>query len=151
MNCFKKFIIITAFITLPAGVTQADEDVELIDYMSSLQYFTHKLSLSVSSGNTQLISFYAHELEEVIEELEEVESYDDYPVGKHAKSILTPAFEKFEASVKSGSTNEISHRFDDVIKACNECHSTTEHGFIKITRLSDNPFMQSFEKDAPEK
>lgn len=129
-----------------SGTVAADDDVELVNYMRTLQYFAHKTSLAIDADNVPLVAFYAHEMEEAVEELEDIDSYDDYPIAKLTESLLEPAFERFEDSVESGKTAEISHRFDDVVKACNSCHEETSHGFIRIQRISSNPFMQSFEK-----
>lgn len=133
-----------------SGAVAADDDVELVNYMRALQYFAHKTSLAIDADNQPLVAFYAHEMEEVVEELEDIDSYDDYPIAKLAESLFEPAFERFEDSVESGKTAEISQRFDDVIKACNSCHGETRHGFIHIQRISSNPFMQSFEKTGGE-
>ena len=122
----------------------ADGDVELVNYMRNLQYFTHKISLSLDANNGALAGFYAHEMEEVIEELEEIEHYDDHPIGKLVESKLEPAFEAFEDSLHDKTPAAASPAFDRLIDACNTCHEATEHGFIVIRRITDNPFMQSF-------
>ena len=123
----------------------ADDEIELVSYMSSLQYFAHKAGLAVSHKNQKLAAFYAHEIEEVIEKVEKVKSYDGFPVGNLAKSILLPAFEDFEAKLKAEDWKNASTAFDKVIDACNSCHRATEHGFIKINRGYDNPYIQFFE------
>jgi hypothetical protein len=145
MRYMQNMIFVTLTFTMPTLPTMADEEVELVEVMSAMEHFSHKLNLSVEHRNTTLASFYAHELEEIIEQAEEVESYDDYPVGAMVKSMLVPAFEKFEDALDEGDWNTISERFDSVVEACNACHTATAHGYIRVQRNAFNPFMQSFE------
>jgi hypothetical protein len=145
MSLIGRTLFAIVWFSQPVCFVQADEKIELVQYMGSLQYFAHKTSLALESRNRQLAAFYTHELEEVIEILEKVDSYDDYPVGDLVESKLEPSFEEFEAALKSGNWNETSIKFDSLIQACNACHKATDHGFIRIERPSVNPFMQSFE------
>jgi len=145
MRSMQNMIFVVLAFTVPTLPTMADEDVELVEIMSAMEYFSHKLNLAVEHRNTTLASFYAHELEEIIEQAEEVESYDNYPVGAMVKSMLVPAFEKFEDALDDGDWNTISGRFDSVVEACNACHAATAHAFIRVQRNAFNPFMQSFE------
>lgn len=142
MKLFKQLSVIL-MAALPA-TTFASGDVELAENMGQLQYFAHKAALSIDSKNQELAGFYAHELEEYIEDAAKIESYDGYPVGKLIKSMLMPTFEGFEAALKTGDWKKASAKFDALLNSCNACHDATEHGFIKIERRSDNPYMQSF-------
>ena len=122
----------------------ADEAIELVDYMMRLQYFSHKTGLSIQANNEPLTRFYLHELEEVIEKLKEVKVYDGYPIGTLAQQILEPAFEKLEISVEANQLSRAQADYEAMLHACNNCHQSTAHGFIKIEQRFDNPFMQSF-------
>ena len=51
----------------------ADEAIELVEYMTRLQYFSHKVGLSIQAKNEPLARFYLHELEEIIEKLKEAD------------------------------------------------------------------------------
>lgn len=134
-------------VLLVAGMAVADtgEDVELVRYMASMQYFVHKTALAIDHENRKLAKFYAHELEEYIEKLEGVESYDDHPVGRLARSILVPAFNAFDEALDGGRWDKTSAAFDAMVQKCNGCHKATDHDYIRIHRSSFNPFMQSFE------
>lgn len=146
MRFVQTFFAILCFtIFQPIGALQASDDIELVEYMQLAQYFTHKTNLAIQHRNQPLAKFYAHELEEVIEKIEAVASYDDFPVGKLAKEIIAPAFEKFEHSLeKDAWSDAVPQSFDGVIQACNSCHKATDHGFIAIVKNSENTFMQSF-------
>lgn len=137
---------ITLVLVLPA-MSFADGDAHLAEKMSSLQYFMHKTALSVDHQNKELADFYAHELEESIEDTATVESYDGHAIGKLVNSMLVPPFEQFEAALKAGNWKKASARFDDLVRSCNACHVQTEHGFVNIQRNKHNPFMQSFKPE----
>ncbi len=119
-------------------------DVELVKVMSALQYFTHKTTLAIDAKNPELAAFYAHELEELIEELEDVESYHNQPIASLVTAILEPSFENLEARIKSQQWQHSSDAMNALIDSCNKCHQATQHGFIIIERRTDNPYFQQF-------
>lgn len=124
-----------------------DEPPDLIENMKNMQYFTHKLALSVDARNQSLADFYAHELEESIEAAETIPSYHDQPIGELVSGMLVPAFESLEEAIKTGDWMQADARLDQMITHCNACHTTTGHEKIRIKRVESNPFMQSFEPD----
>jgi hypothetical protein len=130
---------------LPVTVS-ASGGPSLIDKMSKLQYFTHKSGLSLKAGNKDLATFYIHELEETIEDLELFGQYKQFDIGKMIKKVLLPEFKGLEKAFKSGDTESTWQAFNALIKSCNSCHQSTRHGFIKIRFNDENPYMQSFEK-----
>lgn len=139
-------VFLTIALSLVASHALADDDEpDLIDTMGQLQLFLHKLSLSVNAGNNELADFYAHELEEAIEAAESIEDYDDIPVGRLTRTILTPSFEQLEDALDSGDRDAIGPRLRGVISSCNGCHEATGFEFIRIAPNDANPYMQSFE------
>ena len=134
-----------------AMASEDGEDHDLIGNMGTLQYFSHKLDLSIRHENRELVDFYAHEIDETIEATTEIEAYHDKPVGDLTAAMLVPAFERFEQAVddENGDWKAIDSRFDELINACNACHQATEYGFINIERTDANPYMQSFGSDKP--
>ena len=139
--------LLTATLCTAALASEQDEDHDLIGNMGSLQYFSHKLDLSIRARNRELVDFYAHEIEETIEATTEIAEYHGKPVGKLTEDMLAPAFERFERAMndEGGDWNAIDGRFGEMIDACNACHQATEYGFINIRRTEANPYMQSFE------
>jgi hypothetical protein len=131
-----------AFSILLSPAAFADELVEL---MGALQTHTHKLQLSLDHGNLPLAAFYAHEVEELVEEVGEVDEYDGYPVGQLATSMLTPVMGRLESALENGNLDAANRELDALVNACNACHVATSHGFIVIARNSSNPYLQSFE------
>ena len=145
MQLLRRGILIPVLLAAGVGLAEAGEDIELVSYMSSMQYFAHKTGLAIDHNNHKLAKLYAHELEEFIEKVEAVDSFDDQPIGKLAGTILVPAFEEFEATLDAGQWEKTSASFDTLLDKCNACHVASDHGYIQIRRSTSNPFMQSFE------
>lgn len=124
---------------------QADEEPALVENMGAMQYFLHKLSLSVAARNAELADFYAHELEETIEEAEEIKEYKGKRIGQMVGSMLVPPFEALEDAIDSGDWAEVDARLSSVIESCNLCHQQSGFGYIRIAPTTQNPFMQSFD------
>lgn len=130
---------------LSAPAVASEKTVELVRYMSKLQYFAHKTGLAIDAGNPRLAGFYTHELEEYVEKVEDVAEYDGYPIGKLTKSIFVPALEELEEAIEGGDPATMSAAFDGLVENCNACHESAGHAYIRIRRSADNPYMQSFE------
>lgn len=134
-------------VSAPASADKGRENYELVSAMGSLQYFLHKTGLALRSANYRLASFYLHEIEEVLEEIGKVKSYDGHPVGKMSGEATAEVLEALERAVKDEKRGASRRAYSDMIKACNTCHTATDHGFIKVRdRSGRNPFMQSFGK-----
>ena len=85
-----------------------------------------------------------HELEEAVEEVvDDIESYDGFPVGKLTASMMPGPIEALENAVEQG--GDADKAMDRLVQACNACHASTDHGYIRITRARNNPFNQSFD------
>ena len=145
MQSHRRGFLISVLLAAGIGLAHAGEDVELVSYMSSMQYFTHKAGLALDHKNHKLAKFYAHELEEYIEKVEAVDSYDKQPIGKLTRSILVPAFKEFETALDAGQWDKTSAKFNNLLDKCNACHVASDHAYIRIQRSTSNPFMQSFE------
>jgi len=139
-------VVVTAgTLLLSANRVFAGGDVELVDAMRALQYFTHKTALSIDRKNQPLAAFYAHELEEIIDELETVKAYHGIPIASLVESMLVPSFETFETALEAAQWSKVDASFNALVRACNDCHKAAKHGFIDIQRSQHNPFMQSFD------
>lgn len=125
--------------------TNADEG-DLIGAMGNFQYFMHKLALSLDARNQELVDFYAHEIEENIEAVEEIEKFKQYNIEEMIRTTLVPAFERFEKSVKKKDLDKADEQFADLVVGCNNCHTKVQRPYLKIERVKTNPYMQSFEK-----
>lgn len=125
-------------------VMASEKEEGLISLMANFQYFMHKTALSLDAKNLELVKFYAHEIEENLEAAEGYGSYDDFSIGPMVKQTLTPEFEKFEEHVDAKDLYAASQQFNKVIEACNSCHESTKKGYIRMERVTTNPYLQSF-------
>jgi mono/diheme cytochrome c family protein len=114
--------------------------------MKDMQYWTHKLALSIDAGNLELADFYHHELEEAVEDLiDSIDTYDGFAIAQLTSSMLMPALETLEDRLDDDDVAGMRVAFSGVVQACNSCHQVTEHAFIRITDgFGNNPFNQVF-------
>lgn len=138
--------IFTIFTLMPVSKQAiAEEGVDLITVMKNLQYFTHKSGIAIRANNLELADFYAHEIEELLEELEKVKEYDGFPIGQLSEAMLKPFVMKLGEGLDTGHSNIALDAYGKLIETCNACHTVTAHGFIKIIDGSEsNPYMQDF-------
>ena len=140
---FRLFLLGTllSVFTAPA----AAEEPGLAILMQRMQTYTHKLQLSITARNAPLADFYLHELEETAEfVIDNIPTYDDYPVGELTREMLLPAVERLEDAVKSGEWTASDQRFSETVAACNACHQVAGHGYVRIVPADANPFAQDF-------
>lgn len=123
---------------------------ELATYMAELQVLTHKLGLSVEAKNRPLIRFYLHESLVLVEELQEaMPEYEGIPIALHMDRMALPAYKalrkKYDALQDAPIYFEhIDTAYDGLIAACNACHVSSNHGYIRIKRNAHNPYLQDF-------
>jgi hypothetical protein len=135
---------LAAGLAAPPIAASGEHDLELVGWMTRLQYFTHKLGLSVSAENRALQGYYIHEVEEVIEKIEDIGDMDGIEIGKLVKVKLVPAFEALEGAVEVGDQARVTGAYDALIAACNDCHQAANRPYLHIERRTDNPYMQDF-------
>jgi hypothetical protein len=112
--------------------------------MHNMQYYGHKLGLAIDAGNRDLQGFYVHEVEEVIEALGEIETYDGIGIPALLASTLKPAFEDLEAAIEIGDAARIDAAYDKLLEGCNRCHEGSNRAYLVIERNRDNPYPQRF-------
>ncbi|MGJ3236163.1 hypothetical protein [Marivirga sp.] len=74
---------------------EVEEGYELAKAMGYLQLYSHKLYLAGKKENWQLSKFYAHEIGETIEEIENAKVVDEgYDISKLVGTMTKPYFRK---------------------------------------------------------
>ena len=76
--------------------------------MKNVSYFTHKLGLAIAAKNTELADFYIHEVEEGLEEIYGVSTYDKLPIGDTAKKIMPTAFAALENAIDAKAQEDMT-------------------------------------------
>ncbi|MGM0581207.1 MAG: hypothetical protein ACQETL_11040 [Bacteroidota bacterium] len=122
--------------TVQTSMEQTEEDkgdYELAKAMGYLQNYSHKLYLAGENENWELSEFYAHEIEETIEEIEKARVVEEeYDISKLVGTMTNPSFEKVEKSIHDQDPKAFVDSYKLLVQSCNACHQTTKHQFIKI-------------------
>ena len=122
---------------------------ELAEYMTQLQVYTHKLSLSVSAKNVPLAQFYLHESLAHLKQIQELfPEYESQPIALLIDRLAIESYEplselldskKAAAAGKGG----FDHAIEVIVNACNACHLSCDSP-VRIQRNESNPYMQDF-------
>ena len=152
MTRIRAVIPLLLALALPTGANAGEEGghhspfegMPLLMLMHNMQYYGHKLGLAIDAGNRDLQGFYIHEVEEVIEAVSEIESYDGIAISTLLQSTLKPAFEQLEAAIEVGDQARVSAAYDELLAGCNGCHKGANRSYIAIERNRDNPYPQNF-------
>jgi len=128
-----------------AGRSAAEPEPELAVFMGELQRFSQKLGYAIEGRNQPLAAFYAHEIEEVLEQLIAVQEHDGLPIGSMAQTLAWPTVEPLRAAIDAADWSAADAHYPALIRSCNTCHQATKHQFIEILPASDPPpFNQKF-------
>lgn len=115
----------------------------LLATMDAFQRYMNKLWFAGQAENHELIHFYHHEIEEYLEGLIEEGIEDDgHNLSELAEQMLEPAVAYFEERVVKGDTTGFHEAYLGLTSACNNCHSLSEHSYIRIG-LPIMPYMDN--------
>ncbi|HLT46837.1 MAG TPA: hypothetical protein VK002_06375 [Rubricoccaceae bacterium] len=126
---------------VPEAAEAEEEPEELAHLMAFVQRYAEKLYLAGTSDNAALAQFYVEELEETFEEVAAggyVEAGHD--VGELVETVARPALTGVEQALEAralaadttGTRARFEARFAELVRACNSCHETTAHGYVRI-------------------
>jgi cytochrome c553 len=108
--------------------------------MVTLAHRHASLWFSGAEGNWGLADYMLHELEELIEEIEELHPvYDDIPVAELLSEMTIPAVERLEAAVDAEDGAAFARAFDQLTTACNACHVASGRDYIRMVRPETPP------------
>lgn len=93
------------------------------------------------AGNIAMLDYQLHEMEEVIEELDETRPEEaGVDVVARLKSDVESQFENLEASVEKGDTEAFEATYQTIMAKCTTCHVDTKHAFIQVKTPDYNPY-----------
>jgi hypothetical protein len=119
---------------------EANEEFELAKAMFYMQWHTGKLWFAGTNENWDLAAFYAHELEETIEEIEEAKVEEDgHDVSNLVHTMTLPFVEQVEEAIEKKDVVVFESAYQNLVQSCNACHQVTGKPFIKIT-IPELPF-----------
>ncbi|MCC5931061.1 MAG: hypothetical protein JJU28_17575 [Cyclobacteriaceae bacterium] len=128
---------------------EANEEYELAKAMFYMQWHSGKLWFAGKNQNWELAAFYAHEVEETIEEIEEAQVEEDgHDISTLVHTMTLPFLEQVEEAIEKKDVVVFESAYKNLVQSCNACHQVTGKPFIKIT-IPEVPFPgnQDFTKD----
>ncbi len=130
----------TARETTPAKAAEGhneeeEHEVELAALMLRMQIHADKLYFAGNVSNWPLTNFYLHELEETLEEIAEAKITEDgFAVSDAVQGFMGKPIEAMEAAAKTKDAAAFGTGYEQMVTACNGCHTASKHGFIVIQR-----------------
>lgn len=110
-----------------------EEEIEVAVVMSHIQRHANKLFFAGNKANWPLASFYVHELEESMEEIEDGRIIeDDINISKLMKAMGIPALEVLEDAIEKKNVEEFNSAYVNLVTNCNSCHQASGHPYIVI-------------------
>src|SRR5690606_42006618 len=94
--------------------------------MSQLQYFTHKLALSIEARNAELARFYLHETEETAESIRDgIPEYAGMRIGALVGSMLMPHVERLAELPANPAWDDDERSLATDVDRCYASHAAT--------------------------
>jgi hypothetical protein len=92
------------------------------------------------AANWDLADYMLHELEEVVERIEDAHpTYNDVPIARMLNEITHPSIEAIEAALDARDLAAFTSAFDDLTRSCNQCHVAAGRAMIVIQRPTAPP------------
>lgn len=119
---------------------------ELAEYMSTLQYYTHKFALAVDAEHQELAQFYFHEIRALSDEIKkDIPGYEGYDIARFMGIFMDPTIQPIEDALNNNNWEKTRAEVLNLIDSCNSCHNATAHGFVNVTPgFEKNPYSQDF-------
>ncbi len=107
------------------------------EIMSGIQRHHTKLWFGGINNNWKLASFEIHEINELLEDLEE---YQSSRKETRFLNMISPDIDSIKTAIESKNVNDFKQKYIRLTNMCNDCHIKTEYEFIKIAVPDKNPF-----------
>lgn len=122
-------------------VIHEEQELELAVSMGYLQRYLTKTYFAAQEENTQLHDFYTHELEEVMEKIQEAGIEEDgVNISYNILHYGIKSLETYESRIKEEGFKNHKEHFQNLINGCNSCHMVSKHPFIQIQVPTSNPY-----------
>lgn len=132
-----------------SGGHHAEESgLPLIYHMSFINRYAEKLYFAGEAENWELADIYNHEVEEISENIvARGEMHDDTNISELMESMLLPQVERIKEAIDAGDREMFLNRYTVMIQTCNQCHTASDYGAVKVTVPETNSFSQDFSND----
>lgn len=105
------------------------------EYMTTIQLHAGKLWFAAKASNWKLAGY---ELDELKETMEAAKALNAEKNGVKISNVLDAVMQtqvaQLAESVKRKNQTDFQKSYDDILRACNGCHTQSGHEFITITR-----------------
>jgi hypothetical protein len=143
MRLRTGFVLASALLASMAVLTACDassREPGLHAMMHELGIRHASLWFAGEAANWELADYMVHELEEVVERIEEVHpTYNDVPVATMIREMTHPRIEEIEAALDAEDPAAFTTAFDALTQACNQCHAAAGRAAIVIQRPTSPP------------
>lgn len=127
------FSLTALILILTSDKEKEEEELELVIEMSHIQRFAEKLYFAGVNENWELAKFYHHEIEETAEKIIKANiDKEGLNYSLLVSSILNPTLIEVERAIEKNNLEIFNSAYEIMIKSCNGCHTSTNHGYIKI-------------------
>jgi hypothetical protein len=124
----------------PAG-DEPHHDVHLGAAMNELGERFASIWFAGKAGNAGMVDYQAHEIEELVEELEPAAPVEKgiEVVPRLEADVLEP-LEELERAVEDSDSKAFEASYRQIMGNCNACHANTDHAFIQVGLPEYNPY-----------
>jgi hypothetical protein len=110
------------------------------EYMTTIQLHAAKLWFAAKAGNQELAQYELDELKETMEAAKALNAEKNgIKISSVLDSVLQTQIAELDKSIKSKSQSEFQKSYDEMLGACNGCHTEAGFKFIHIIRPSAPP------------
>ncbi len=103
--------------------------------MAQVQVQHAKLHYAGSAGNWPLAGYALHEINEALQAVQTFhDQFEDFPtpLSELVPSLVGPPLGEIHSAIRAQDRAAFGKAFDSLTQACNACHATLDHGFIRV-------------------
>lgn len=117
------------------------DEVELAGPMYELGRRFSAIWYAGRDGNMEMVDYQHHEIEELVEELEEGSPTENgVEVVPRLQNEVVKPIEEMEGDVEEGDTEAFESAYTDVMDNCTGCHADTDHAYLRVEKPEYNPY-----------
>jgi hypothetical protein len=100
-----------------------------------------KLWFAAIALDWKLAAYEADELDETFADVVTYQpEWNGIPIAQLVQTTVLPPLKAVSAAIAAKDLAQFRRGYADLVAACNRCHVTAQHGFVKIAIPTINPF-----------
>ncbi len=108
---------------------------------SAIQPHHIKLWFAAASGDWPLAAYEAGELRETFDDVVTYQGdWHQLPIGNLVRATVEPALKLIDSAIEAKDVTQFRREYVKLNAACNSCHMSAAHGFVRIDVPATNPF-----------